>query len=125
LPPDVLILGDLNAYAQEDPVTMIESAGYIDLIEAFAGTGVAAGAYTFNFFAESGSLDHVLSSLSMTANVTGAAIWHINADEPLALDYNNEFNQPDLYNPDELLGYTAMLMATGYWMSSMRIRTRI
>ena len=37
----------------------------------------------------------------MTANVTGAAIWHINADEPGALDYNNEFNQPDLYSPDE------------------------
>ena len=36
----------------------------------------------------------------MLPSVTGAAFWHINADEPRGLDYNN-FNQPDLYQPDE------------------------
>ena len=36
----------------------------------------------------------------MTAQVTGAAFWHVNADEPSGLDYNS-FNQPLLYNPDE------------------------
>ena len=95
-----LIIGDLNAYAQEDPVTTIEFASYVDLIEEFVGTGVAAGAYSFNFFSQSGSLDHALSSPGMMANVTGAAIWHINADEPSALDYN-DFNQPALFNADE------------------------
>ncbi|MGB6642214.1 MAG: ExeM/NucH family extracellular endonuclease [Thermoanaerobaculia bacterium] len=97
---DFLILGDLNAYAQEDPVTTIEVAGYNDLIEAFLGTGFAAGAYSFNFIGESGYLDHALSSPSMTANVTGVGFWHINADEPRALDYN-DFNQPALFSPDE------------------------
>ena len=97
---DYLIIGDLNAYSQEDPVTTIEAAGYIDLVEAFLGTGFADGVYSFNFFSESGSLDHALSSPSMEASVTGTAIWHINADEPRALDYN-DFNQPALYNPDE------------------------
>jgi predicted extracellular nuclease len=97
---DVLILGDLNAYAQEDPVTTIESGGYTDLIEAFVGLGVANGAYSFNFFAESGYLDHALSSSSLLANITGVADWHINADEPRVLDYN-DFNQPSLYNADE------------------------
>ena len=95
-----LILGDLNAYSQEDPVTTIESASYTDLIQVFVGTGVAGGAYSFNFFSESGSLDHALSSPSMTASVTGAAVWHINADEPRALDYN-DFNQPALFSSDE------------------------
>jgi predicted extracellular nuclease len=95
-----LILGDLNAYSQEDPVTAIESAGYIDLIETLVGTGFADGAYSFNFSSESGALDHALSSPDMLTNVTGAAIWHINADEPRALDYN-DFNQPLLFNPDE------------------------
>ena len=98
---DFLILGDLNAYSQEDPITTIESAGYDDLIEAFGGTGVADGVYSFNFFSESASLDHALSTPDMTAHVTVAAIWHINSDEPRALDYNNEFNQPLLYSPDE------------------------
>jgi len=97
---DFLIIGDLNAYSQEDPVTTIEAAGYIDLIELLIGTGVADGAYSFNFFSESGSLDHALSSPSMMSHVTGAAVWHINADEPRALDYN-DFNQPALFNPDE------------------------
>ncbi len=97
---DFLITGDLNAYAQEDPVTTIEGAGYTDLIESFVGTGYSAGAYSFNFFSESGYLDHGLSSASLTPQVTGAAFWHVNADEPRALDYN-DFNQPLLFNPDE------------------------
>lgn len=97
---DFLIIGDLNAYAQEDPVTVLENGGYIDLIETYVGTGVAAGAYSFNFFSQSGYLDHGLASPAMLAQVTGAAFWHINADEPRGLDYN-DFNQPGLFNPDE------------------------
>ncbi len=97
---DVIIMGDLNAYAQEDPITAIEAGGYTDLIEAYVGTGYADGAYSFNFFSQSGYLDHGLTSSSLTSQVTGADFWHVNADEPSGLDYNN-FNQPDLYNPDE------------------------
>ena len=84
----------------EDPVTVIEAGGYTDLIEAFQGTGIAAGAYSFNFFSQSGYLDHGMASSTMTSQVTGADFWHVNADEPSGLDYNN-FNQPGLYNPDE------------------------
>jgi predicted extracellular nuclease len=97
---DSLIIGDLNAYSQEDPITIIEADGYVDLIEAFVGTGVADGAYSYNFRGESGSLDHALSSPSMMVHVTGAAVWHINADEPSALDYN-DFNQDELYKADQ------------------------
>jgi len=97
---DSLIIGDLNAYAKEDPVTAIKASSYTDLIESLVGTGFAHGAYSFNFFSQSGALDHALSSPTMTANVTGAAIWHINADEPSALDYNT-FNQTALFNDDE------------------------
>ncbi len=97
---DFLIVGDLNAYAMEDPVTTIEAAGYTDLLETFVGTGVGAGAYSFNFFSQSGYLDHGLSSASLVSQVTGAGFWHVNADEPSGLDYNN-FNQAGLYNPDE------------------------
>ena len=95
-----LILGDLNAYSQEDPINTIESDGYTDVIESLVGGGVAAGAYSFNFRGESGSLDHALASPGLVPIITGAGIWHINADEPAGLDYNN-FNQPGLYNPDE------------------------
>jgi len=57
-----LIIGDLNAYSQEDPVTAIKLAGYVDLVKDFVGLGVADGAYSFNFMGESGSLDHALSN---------------------------------------------------------------
>ncbi|MBT8198000.1 MAG: ExeM/NucH family extracellular endonuclease, partial [Acidimicrobiia bacterium] len=96
---DVLIIGDLNAYAQEDPITALEAAGYTDLIEEFVGAGFEDGAYSFNFFSQSGYLDHGLASPSILPKVTGAAFWHINADEPSGLDYNN-YNQDALYNPD-------------------------
>ena len=97
---DFLIIGDLNAYAMEDPVTTIEAGGYTDLIETFVGSGYGDGAYSFNFFGQSGYLDHGLASPTMNSQVAGAGFWHVNSDEPSGLDYNN-FNQADLYQPDQ------------------------
>jgi len=92
---DFLIIGDLNAYAMEDPITAIKNAGYTNLIESFIG----ADAYSYVFYGQAGYLDHALASASLASQVTGVTEWHINADEPAALDYN-DYNQPDLYNPD-------------------------
>jgi predicted extracellular nuclease len=98
--PDFLITGDLNAYAMEDPVTALEAAGFTDLVESFVGTGYGSGAYSFNFQSQSGYLDHALASASLAGQVTDTAFWHVNADEPSALDYNN-FNQDELFNADQ------------------------
>jgi hypothetical protein len=98
--PDFLIIGDLNAYAMEDPVVAIESSGYEDLIKIFVGTGFADGAYSFDFLSQSGYLDHALSTPGLALEVSGTTVWHINSDEPRGLDYN-DFNQPDLFNPDQ------------------------
>ncbi len=89
--PDFLIVGDLNAHAKEDPITTITDAGYTNLIRSFIGDD----AYSFGFNGESGYLDHALSSPSLTPQVTGAVEWHINADEPVVLDYNVEFKSPN------------------------------
>ena len=94
--PDVLVIGDLNAYALEDPITVIKDAGGINLIEQFIG----ADAYSYVFSGQAGYLDHALASPDLTPQVTGVVEWHINADEPAALDYN-DYNQPTLYNPDQ------------------------
>ncbi len=94
--PDFLIIGDLNAYPKEDPIDALNAAGYTDLVKRYQGSGQ----YSFVFFGESGQLDHALANKPMRKQVTGAALWHINADEPVSLDYNEEFNQPGLYNPD-------------------------
>lgn len=87
--PDVLIIGDLNAYLQEDPVTTLEAAGYDNLLENFVGPG----SYSFVFAGQAGALDHALASASLVAQVSGVAEWHVNADEPAVLDYNLEFGR--------------------------------
>jgi len=50
------------------------------------------------FGGESGYLDHALASPSLAAQAIGAADWHINADEPIALDYNTEFKTANQVN---------------------------
>jgi predicted extracellular nuclease len=93
--PDFLIVGDLNSYAMEDPIAIIEGAGYTNLIDTFVGED----AYSYVYYGQAGYLDHALANPNLTPQVAGATVWHINADEPSALDYN-DYNQPALYNPD-------------------------
>jgi predicted extracellular nuclease len=85
---DSLIIGDMNAYAMEDPIRAITSAGYTDTIDAFIGSDAA---YSYVFNGQSGYLDHGLASASLFPQITGATEWHINTDEPRVLDYNVEF----------------------------------
>jgi len=92
---DFLIVGDLNAYAQEDPITFLEGEGYADLIEEFVGDD----AYSFVFDGQFGYLDYALANESLAPQVTGTTEWSINADEPDAFDYNLDFGRnPDLFD---------------------------
>ncbi len=78
--PDYLILGDLNAYAQEDPLTTLYTAGYTNLVPNTT--------YSYVFDGQVGALDHGLRSASLQNQIAGADKWHINSDEPNYLDYN-------------------------------------
>ena len=81
--PDYVVLGDLNAYANEDPLTTLAAAGYANLLPNTS--------YSYVFDGQLGSLDHILGTATLAAQMTGATKWHINADEPTVLDYNTEF----------------------------------
>ena len=81
---DVLIIGDLNAYLEEDPLATLANAGFTNLL------GAQAGAYSFVFDAQAGALDHAIVSASLAPQVVATMEWHINADEPRLLDYNLE-----------------------------------
>jgi uncharacterized protein len=83
--PDVLVIGDLNAYKREAPVSALKSRGYTDLIERFGGEK----AYGYLFDGQLGYLDHALANQALAPQVTGATEWHINADEIQLLDYND------------------------------------
>ena len=98
--PDVLIFGDLNSYEMEDPIgaviagpddTLGTDDDYTDLIREFGGEH----AYSFVFDGLVGYLDHALSNHDLTPQVSGATIWHINADEPDLLDYDTSFKSPE------------------------------
>ncbi|MFY9511547.1 MAG: ExeM/NucH family extracellular endonuclease [Rubrivivax sp.] len=86
---DVLLIGDFNSYAQEDPMVDLTSNGYVDQIGRFHTLG-----YSYVFDGTSGRIDHAIASNTLSSKVTGALLWHINADESLQQDYNQEFKAP-------------------------------
>ena len=96
---DFLIIGDLNSYDKEDPISALAGRGYADL----ALRDVGEYAYSYVFSGQWGYLDYVMSNWAATPQVTGTTIWHINADEPDILDYDTSFKQPAqqaLYEPN-------------------------
>ena len=61
------------------------NAGYVDLAATLDEP------YSYVFDGEWGYLDYAMASPTMASQVAGVAEWHINADEPIVLDYNTEF----------------------------------
>ncbi|MBT8087456.1 MAG: ExeM/NucH family extracellular endonuclease, partial [Gammaproteobacteria bacterium] len=93
--PDFLVIGDLNAYMQEDPLQALQDGGLTNLI---AGGNEP---YSFVFDKQAGALDHALATESLVPQVVAAEEWHINADEPLLFDYNLEHGRdPALFDGD-------------------------
>lgn len=86
--PDVLVLGDMNSYMEEDPIHEFESK-LVNLVEKYDPKH-----YSYNFYAATsapwigrGTLDHAFANDSMSKQITKVATWHINADEPRFLDW--------------------------------------
>lgn len=86
---DILLLGDFNAYAKEDPISYLETEGFTDLVGLFVGPD----AYSFVFDGLTGTLDYAFANEPLTAQITGTSEWSINADEPDAIDYNLDFGK--------------------------------
>ena len=74
---DILIMGDLNAYAKEDPITTLTSKGMLDLHRMFH----ADTSYSYVFGGKAGYLDHALCNTTLYPQITGMAAYHINSDE--------------------------------------------
>jgi predicted extracellular nuclease len=96
-PQEVLIMGDLNSYALEAPVSVFTEAGYTDLLRQHVP---ARERYTYVFSpGYAGYLDHLLASPGLAASISGVSIWHVNADEPEVLGYAAARYGPDLFEP--------------------------
>lgn len=85
----MLLIGDMNSYAQEDPIFDLVGNGFVDQIGRYNGFG-----YSYVVDGGAGRLDHAITTPSLSPKVLGALEWHINADEPSHIDYNLEFKQP-------------------------------
>ncbi|GAA3644997.1 ExeM/NucH family extracellular endonuclease [Microbacterium marinilacus] len=91
---DVFLAGDFNAYSSEDPVQVIEEAGYTELNVALGG-----GEATYNFDGMDGSLDHVFANAGGLELVTGVDVWQINAQEQVGFEYSRyNYNATILYD---------------------------
>ncbi|WP_111497099.1 ExeM/NucH family extracellular endonuclease [Marinobacter bohaiensis] len=99
-----LVLGDLNTYAGERPLQRLASGG-LQRPAPLAGDQ----RYSYRYFGARGLLDYILADASARDRVSGGGIWHINADEPPALDYNLEYHPP---------GRAERLYSEGPWRAS-------
>ncbi|MDR0988649.1 MAG: hypothetical protein LBM06_04200 [Prevotellaceae bacterium] len=84
--PDVLLVGDLNAYSQEDPVRLLTRSGaLVNQLQRYAPNEYSYAYYSNNSYAV-GYLDHSLTTASLDTQVLRAVPFRINADEPSRLD---------------------------------------
>lgn len=98
---DIILVGDMNSYAMEDPIRALADKGFKNVVAELDGNTLG---YSYSFSGRLGSLDHAVASPSLLTKVVAATDWHINADEPISLDYNVEFKsdaqQASLYAND-------------------------
>lgn len=115
-----IILGDMNSYAQEDPMLVLTdfdslSLGreiraarntFVEGVEQFGDEGSVINhsygyvnaislfhpeAWSYSYNDEVGSLDHILVSDSLQDKVVDAVDWHINGGESTLFEYSSKY----------------------------------
>ena len=75
---NIIILGDMNAWRNEDPIRQFKKFGYADLVEQLSGLPQ----YSFLYWGKIGTLDYAFASPALAKHAKRAEIWHINAIWP-------------------------------------------
>ena len=92
----VFLAGDFNAYSEEDPIQVLNAAGYENL-ESTSDPDEE----TYNFDGMVGSLDHVLANEAALEDVDAVDIWDINGSESVYYEYSRfNSNVTNLYAPN-------------------------
>ena len=82
--PDILVMGDLNAYTNEESNLLLSrDKGYVDLLMRDDPMG-----YSYVYQNLVGYLDHAYCSPSMAPQVTKAVPYHLNADTQKSYEYS-------------------------------------
>jgi predicted extracellular nuclease len=90
-----LLIGDLNSYAMEDPLTALARAGFRNLAQE--------NAYSFRYKGRRGTLDYALADPTLIPAVLDSFYWPINSDEApgLAYDGPDHTRQSDLWRSSD------------------------
>jgi predicted extracellular nuclease len=78
---NILILGDMNAWRNEDPIRQFTDSGLIDLVAHRSGLPQ----HSFLYWGQTGTLDYAFASPALLNHVQTAAIWNSNADWPAGM----------------------------------------
>lgn len=87
--PDILVLGDMNAYIDEEPLVYIVNQGYEEQLLRYD-----ANAYTYVYRGERELIDHAFANSTMAEQVTGAGVYHVNTDDSW---YAGKYSDHDPY----------------------------
>lgn len=93
LDKDILIMGDLNCEVGEDPLNIIEDAGYAEQLLKY-------DASAFSHCYNGGELiDHAYANASMAAQITGAGVFHISTGcgSDASANYGHRYSDHDPY----------------------------
>jgi len=74
----IIILGDMNAWRNEDPIRGFTRAGYLDLVEQTSGLPQ----HSFLYWGQTGTLDYAFVSVALGEYTRRAEIWNVNARWP-------------------------------------------
>ncbi len=86
--PNVLAIGDFNAYTNEAPLRALREGSLLSPKQTPTD-------YSFSYDGRAGSLDHAFVTPELAPKITGVAAWHINSDEPDFLDYSVSKTAPE------------------------------
>ena len=82
--PDILIMGDLNCQMNEEAITVIMNAGFEEQLLEYD-----ANAYSYIYKGTHELIDHAFANETMTAQITGAAVWHTNTSQSYSQRYSD------------------------------------
>lgn len=92
--PNPVLLGDFNAYYQEDPIQYFIENGYHNVSDAKE--------YSYVYDSQAGSLDHIFVHQSLVPKVSHTQHVNFNADEPVSYDYRDaDYYQPGPYRSSD------------------------
>jgi len=89
---DLLMLGDFNAYTNEDPIQLLESNNLKRL---------EVSKYSYVYKGRKGNLDHAFVSKDFERDIQEIKVWDINASFPNWIDYRHELADSNYYRSSD------------------------